>query len=60
MLLFFIFLKATIFPTDASPENAKETDFPVKPGGEMPVVDGCRKQDYWVVFVIGLESSLFS
>ena len=45
---------------DASPGNAKATDFPVKPGGEMPVVDGCRKQDYWVVFVIGLESSLFS
>ena len=39
----------------ASPENAKEDDFPVVPGGEMPEVNGCKKQDYWVVFVVGVE-----
>merc|ERR1711997_1323428 len=39
----------------ASPDNANEVDFPVTPGGEMPKVQGCKKLDYWVVFVIGLE-----
>ena len=38
-----------------SPDNAREEDFPVTPGGEMPVVKGCSKQDYWVVFVVGVE-----
>ena len=38
-----------------SPDNAREEDFPVTPGGEMPVVKGCTKQDYWVVFVVGVE-----
>ena len=38
-----------------SPDNAREEDFPVTPGGEMPAVKGCSKQDYWVVFVVGVE-----
>lgn len=37
-----------------TPADARPEDFPVMPGGPMPVVVGCEKQDYWVVFVIGL------
>ena len=40
---------------DASPANANAQEFPVTPGGEMPNVNGCKKQDYWVLFVIALE-----
>ncbi len=39
-----------------SPLTAKESDFPVKPGAEMPEVDGCDKVDYAVLFVIGKEA----
>ena len=28
--------------------------FPVNPGGAMPAVNGCHKQDYTVVIVVGL------
>ena len=38
-----------------SPFTAKEEDFPVKPGAEMPAVEGCDKQDYAVLFLIGIE-----
>eukprot|EP00573_Skeletonema_grethae_P005068 CAMPEP_0201694404 /NCGR_PEP_ID=MMETSP0578-20130828/6699_1 /ASSEMBLY_ACC=CAM_ASM_000663 /TAXON_ID=267565 /ORGANISM="Skeletonema grethea, Strain CCMP 1804" /LENGTH=281 /DNA_ID=CAMNT_0048180089 /DNA_START=137 /DNA_END=982 /DNA_ORIENTATION=+ len=38
-----------------SPLNARREDFPVKPGGEMPQVQGCEKQDYAVLFVTGVE-----
>ena len=41
---------------NASPSNANESDFPVTPGGAMPPVKGCKKEDYWVVFVIGIEA----
>ena len=41
-----------------TPANADPTQFPVTPGGAMPPVDGCKKQDYWVVFVLALESSM--
>ncbi len=37
-----------------SPANAQTTGFPVKPGAAMPVVNGCRKQDYAVLIVVGL------
>ncbi len=37
-----------------SPANAKQTAFPVTPGGAMPPVDGCVKQDYAVLIVIGV------
>ena len=40
-----------------SPASANPTDFPVRPGGEMPPVKGCKKQDYWVVFVVGIEKN---
>ncbi len=37
-----------------SPANAKQTAFPVAPGGTMPPVEGCTKQDYAVLIVIGI------
>ena len=36
-----------------APMNANLMDFPVKPGAEMPVIEGCTKQDYAVLFVLG-------
>jgi len=36
------------------PENVPTTAFPVSPGAAMPAVEGCEKQDYAVVVVIGL------
>lgn len=37
-----------------SPANVQKNAFPVAPGGLMPAVDGCRKKDYAVLFVIGV------
>jgi len=37
-----------------SPASAPITAFPVTPGGPMPPVDGCNKQDYTVLIVIGV------
>ena len=37
-----------------SPANAQKTAFPVAPGGAMPPVEGCKKQDYAVLIVIGV------
>ena len=37
-----------------SPEHAPGTAFPVAPGGAMPPVEGCTKQDYAVLLVIGV------
>jgi len=37
-----------------APANAVTTDFPVDPGAEMPPVKGCAKQDYAVLFVVGV------
>ena len=37
-----------------SPANARLTAFPVTPGGPMPPVEGCNKQDYTVLFMIGV------
>ena len=36
-----------------APQNANLRDFPVKPGAEMPIIQGCSKQDYAVLFVLG-------
>lgn len=36
-----------------APKNANQKDFPVKPGAEMPAINGCDKQDYAVLFVLG-------
>ena len=40
-----------------SPAAARQTDFPVAPGAEMPAVQGCDKQDYAVLFVVGVEAA---
>ncbi len=37
-----------------SPAKVQKTAFPVAPGGAMPPVDGCKKQDYAVLLVIGV------
>ena len=37
-----------------SPANAQKTAFPVTPGASMPPIEGCNKQDYAVLFVIGV------
>jgi len=37
-----------------SPDLAPRTAFPVAPGVPMPSIKGCNKQDYAVLFVIGV------
>ena len=37
-----------------SPEKVEKAAFPVAPGVSMPSVKGCNKQDYAVLFVIGV------
>jgi len=37
-----------------SPANAKQAAFLVAPGGAMPPVEGCTKQDYAELIVIGI------
>jgi hypothetical protein len=37
-----------------SPAKAQMSAFPVVPGGPMPPVEGCDKQDYQVLIVIGM------
>jgi hypothetical protein len=37
-----------------TPANARQSAFPVAPGAAMPPVDGCNKQDYAVLIVIGV------
>ncbi|HVR67935.1 MAG TPA: hypothetical protein VMT98_14915 [Verrucomicrobiae bacterium] len=37
-----------------SPAKAQMSSFPVAPGGPMPPVEGCNKQDYEVLIVIGM------
>src|SRR5262245_40982718 len=37
-----------------SPAKAQMKSFPVAPGGPMPPVEGCNKQDYQVLIVIGM------
>ena len=38
-----------------SPAAVKQTDFPVTPGAQMPSVENCSKQDYTVLFIVGVE-----
>jgi len=35
----------------------RTTGFPVNPAAAMPVVNGCRKQDYAVLIVVGLPAT---
>jgi len=37
-----------------SPANARQTAFPVAPGATMPPLNGCVKQDYAVLIVVGV------
>ena len=37
-----------------SPDKVQSTAFPVAPEAPMPPVEGCNKQDYAVLFVIGV------
>lgn len=37
-----------------SPDKVQKEVFPVAPGAPMPAVKGCNKQDYAVLFVIGV------
>lgn len=37
-----------------TPENVRTTGFPITPGATMPAVNGCRKQEYTVLIVVGL------
>ena len=38
-----------------SPAAAPQSQFPVTPGAAMPPVSGCDKQDYAVLFLVGIE-----
>ena len=40
-----------------SPANVRTTGFPVNPGAAMPAVNGCLKQDYAVLIVVGLPAT---
>ena len=39
----------------ASPGDANIRQYPVTPGGMMPDIVSCSKQDYWVVFVTAIQ-----
>ena len=41
-------------PQSCSPAKADTTAFRVAPGATMPAVEGCKKQDYAVLFVVGV------
>ncbi len=43
---------------DASPKQANLNDFPVRPGAAMPTVPGYSKQDYAVLFLVGVANVL--
>ena len=38
-----------------TPASVNQDNFPVDPGAAMPAVSGCEKQDYAVLFVVGIE-----
>ena len=40
--------------SSCSPAKVQKTAFPVAPGGAMPPVEGCTKQDYAVLIVIAV------
>jgi hypothetical protein len=40
-----------------SPASVRTTGWPVTPGAAMPAVNGCRKQDYTVLIVVGLPAT---
>lgn len=38
-----------------TPASVNQDNFPVDPGAAMPAVSGCDKQDFAVLFVVGIE-----
>jgi hypothetical protein len=38
-----------------TPASAQQSQFPVEPGAAMPPIGGCDKQDYAVLFIVGVE-----
>ncbi len=38
-----------------SPAAVQQSSFPVQPGALMPPVENCAKQDYTVLFIVGVE-----
>ena len=40
-----------------SPANVRLTGIPVRPEAAMPVVKGCRQQDYAVLIIVGLPAT---
>jgi hypothetical protein len=38
-----------------TPATVQQSSFPVAPGDAMPPVSGCSKQDYAVLFLVGVE-----
>ena len=46
--------RSTASGGSCSPASARKAAFPVAPGEAMPAVEGCAKQDYAVVFVVGV------
>jgi hypothetical protein len=40
-----------------TPAKVQQSEFPVTPGAAMPPVEGCAKQDYAVVFIVGMAGS---
>ena len=43
-------------PGSCSPHRARQSAFPVSAGAEMPPVEGCAKQDYAVLIVVGVPA----
>jgi hypothetical protein len=41
--------------SSCSPSSVDAQAFPIKSGGIMPAVSGCAKQDYAVLFILGVE-----
>lgn len=42
--------------SSCSPSKAQKSAFPVTPGALMPAVEGCKKQDFAVLFVIAVAA----
>jgi hypothetical protein len=47
--------KPIVGSSACSPASAPKDQFRVAPGAAMPPVNGCEKQDYTVMFIIGIE-----
>ena len=46
---------APVASGSCSPGKMDSKNFPVAPGGLMPPIEGCNKQDYTVLFISGVE-----